>query len=141
MNMNNEYLKFSKKSKDSKIIQWMNGQNVMKPSESRTVIRSGGVFIGNYPSANYTGPAVIIYSSDIEFTKCYVGFFKNGKRHGKGWRRLNNELFIGSYMNNKKHGDARILQFPERETTFNGKYRSGLMHGQCYIKNEEFLNI
>lgn len=141
LNFQHEYQLFKEKNPNSLIKKWFINQGIKRPIESVSAFKYDIVFIGSYESPRYTGAGIIIYPSSPKYTKIYIGQLKGGKRHGKGWRFINNELFIGSYQNDEKTGPAIVFEIKDQKRTkiFDGAYSKGEAHGQCYIKEKDHV--
>lgn len=83
----------------------------------------------------------------------YVGFFKDGKRHGEGsYYYVNGNQFDGNWVNGIKNG-AGVMRYNDG-TIFTGDWKDGLRHGvgvaekpngdtiiRCIYKNNKLFNI
>jgi len=138
-NLPEEMAKFDSKSVDSLILQWFDSKSISSPIKSHDTFMYDVIFIGKKDNPKYSGFGLIIYPSEIPLTKCYIGEFKRGRRHGFGCRRMNDTIFQGNYKRDLKHGPAKIFKFQDNqmETTFEGAYLDGKMQGKCYIKDSE----
>ena len=115
--------------------------SIPDPVESFDSFKHNLHFISSKKNPKYTGFGMIIYPNDGDSLKCYIGEFKRGKRHGRGWRLLNETIFCGSYHKDLKHGNATIWKRSKRgyEQVFNGKYENGKVQGKCFLKDEEHV--
>ena len=138
-NLPEEMKKFISKSKDSLILQWFSSKSIESPIISHDTFMYDVIFIGKKNNPKYSGYGLIIYPSEIEYTKCYIGSFKRGRRHGFGCRRVNDTIFTGNYKRDMKHGPAKILKISNNdfEKIFDGAYVDGKMQGKCFIKDSE----
>lgn len=141
LNLKREYELFKKKSKESLIRKWLKSHGIEKPVLSKTTFKYKVTFIGEKADPKYTGLGIIIYPTPTPFSKAFIGKFKTGKRHGVGWRLLNNELFIGKYKSDKKDGKAIVFKIEDekRIKIFDGDYKQGNRHGDCYIEEDDHI--
>lgn len=141
LNLKEEYELFKNNSSESLIKKWFQKNGITSTVESTSAFKYDVIFIGSYESPRYTGHGIIIYPSSPSFSKVFLGNFRNGKRHGVGWRLMNNELFVGSYTEDVKNGPAIIFEIKENRRTkiLDGSYLNGKIHGQCYIKKPDHV--
>ena len=139
MNLSEEIEKFKSKSKSSLIRQWFAKHGIESPIESLTTFKHDLHFFGAQKNPKYSGHGLILYPSPEKHSKCYLGEFKNGKRHGAGWRLLNGTVFEGIYKADKKHGEAKMWKIKDNhlDLVFEGRYENGKMQGQCFFKDEK----
>lgn len=139
INLEKEYNKFKQKTEDSLILAWFKSKGVDSPVESKDSFMYDVHFIGNKNKPKYTGYAVIIYPDKSKFSKCFIGEMSRGRRHGQGSRLMNNNIFVGSYKRDLKHGPAKIWKKTKSgfDKVFDGAYLDGKMNGYCYFKDEQ----
>ena len=130
---------FKNKSSNSLIIQLFNSKGISNPLKSKRTFKHDLLFIGKKENPKYTGFGMIIYPTPEPFTKCYIGEFKRGKRHGDGFRLLNNTIFKGSYKRDLKNGHAKVWELGKfgSHIIFKGEYYLGKMHGKCFVQDDE----
>lgn len=138
-NLKTELTLFKTKSPDSLIMELFRSKEIPNPLKSKRAFKHGLLFIGKKENPKYTGFGMIVYPTPEPFTKCYIGEFKKGKRHGEGFRLLNNTLYKGSYKRDLKHGPAVIWELGKfgSQVVFRGEYDLGKMHGKCFVQDEE----
>ena len=141
LNLEREYKLFTKASKDSLILKWFKSHGINKPIQSKKAFKYKVTFIGQKDDPKYTGLGIIIYPTPKPYSKAFVGKFKEGKRHGVGWRLLNKELFIGKYKGDAKDGKAIIFRIEndKRLKIFDGEFNNGKKHGDCYIEEKDYI--
>jgi hypothetical protein len=58
----------------------------------------------------------------------YIGFFKNGLRHGKGaYKFTSGNSYDGDWVNNKKEGNGKFIWIAGE--SYDGKWKNDLRHG------------
>ena len=140
-NFAHELSLFKSKAPSSLIKKWFSLKKVPQPLHSLDTFKHQVRFIGHSLRPKYSGPGIIIYPSSSE-PKVYIGEFKRGRRHGRGWRLLNKTIFCGEYKRDSKEGPAEIfaVEGDRPEIVFKGQFLQGKMHGKCFVKddNHEF---
>lgn len=141
LNLKREFELFKKRDEKSLILTWFTQNDIKEPKLSKTAFHHNLTFIGSEENPKYTGLGIIIYPSKPACSKAFIGNFKEGKRHGVGWRLLNDELFIGKYNLDKKDGAAIIFRIVgnKRIKIFDGRFEKGKHHGNCFIKKEDHI--
>lgn len=138
MNLRKEIIKFRQKTDDSLILKWFRSKGVASPVESKDTFMYDVNFIGSSSKPKYSGFGIIIYPEKVEYSKCFIGEMKKGRRHGHGWRIMNKSIFEGTYRRDMKHGPAKIWKISQsgQEMVFDGVYLDGQMHGYCFYKDD-----
>jgi len=135
ININREFEKLKQRDPNSLISKWFNSKNINKPKVSNTTFSNSIIFIAAETKANYSGPGIMIFPKQNSRTNCYIGNFKNGKRHGKGWRLMRGYIYIGDYQNDAKHGSAIMIKEDSGDLIFKGNFHMDKMNGNCFWKD------
>jgi hypothetical protein len=138
-NFKEEFKKYKQKTNDSLILQWFKSKNISKTVHTFNTFQFNVEFIGTKDKPKYTGFGILIYPSEIPFSKCYIGSFRKGKRHGRGWRLMDTTIYDGNYKMDRKHGKAKMWTFDDFKQTliFDGSYMDGKMNGHCFVKDDD----
>jgi len=140
LNIKREYFLLKDNSEDSLILQWFKSKGVDKVIRSKETFRQNLYFIGQQDDPNYTGYGIIIYPGETFGQKVFMGKMKKGVRHGKGFRKLNHQIFQGRYHKNQKHMEAMIYDYSKKpkELLFKGYFYKDRYHGECFIKCKDY---
>lgn len=141
LNIKNEYQLLKNNSEDSLILQWFKSKGVDNVIRSKETFRQNVYFIGQQDDPNYTGYGIIIYPGQTFGQKVFIGKMKKGVRHGKGFRKLNHQIFMGRYHKNQKHMGAFIYDYSKspKELLFKGYFYKDRYHGECFIKCKDYI--
>lgn len=138
-NFQAEFEKYKTKAKDSLILEWFRSKGIKKPVHTFNTFKYNVEFIGEKDKAKYSGFGILIYPTEIPYSKCYIGEFKKGRRNGKGFRLMNSTIFDGEYKMDRKHGRARMWEINDykQRLVFEGSYLEGQMHGECFVRDAD----
>ena len=137
LNLEKEIESFENNRYSSNILQWFKSKGCDSPAYYKNVFTNSYKFIGKNRDPNYSGPGIIVYKSQNLYKKAYIGNFQLGKRQGRGFRLVKDKLYSGYYNEDIKNGDAEIWDVSSHEPvlTFRGKFKDGVMNGECYVKD------
>ena len=118
------------------ITKWFQSKGFSEPDYQSNVFTNVFKFIGKDKNPSYTGPGIIFYNPPDQEVKAFIGSFRDGKRHGMGYRLAKDKLYIGEYRKDVKHGEGEIWKINEmsKVKAFVGSFVDGVKDGKCYEK-------
>ena len=71
----------------------------------------GDYYQGNFKDGKFDGYGVRVFSANSCGAISYMGFWKNGSRHGFGVETSKWDTYTGVYDNSYKNGEFKIVEF------------------------------